>query len=107
MTLRLAAIAAMFAFSSAAFAADAPALWKRHCKSCHGEDGKAQTKTGKEAKIEDMTTAEWQAEWTDAKMKTIILEGSKKDGSKMKAFKDKLKPDEVDALIAHTRAFKK
>lgn len=103
-TLRLALLTCTFAAS--AWADDATVvLWNKHCKSCHGEDGKAQTKTGKAEKIEDMSTAEWQAEWTDEKAKKIILEGSK-DNKKMKGFKAKLKDEEVDALIKHMRTFK-
>ena len=92
--------------SSAAFADTIPEIWKAKCKSCHGEDGKADTKTGKKEKIADMTTAEWQTEWTDEKQKQIILDGSK-DNKKMKPFKDKLSAEEVDGLIKFTRAFKK
>jgi cytochrome c553 len=91
--------------SSAAFADTIPEIWKAKCKSCHGEDGKADTKTGKKEKIADMTTAAWQKEWTDEKQKTIILEGSK-DNKKMKPFKDKLKAEEVDGLIKFIRELK-
>lgn len=103
-TLRIALLSLSFAAS--AFAADDTAkVWKAKCASCHGEDGKAQTKQGKAEKIEDMTTAEWQTEWTDEKMKTIILEGSK-DNKKMKPFKGKLTDQQVDDLIKHIRGFK-
>src|SRR3981189_2698286 len=99
----MAIIAALFAAS--AWADDVPALWKAKCASCHGEDGKAQTKTGKKEKIEDMTSAEWQTHWTDEKMKKIILEGSK-DNTKMKPFKTKISDSDVDGLIKHIRGFK-
>jgi cytochrome c553 len=102
-TLRVAVVASLFAAS--AWADDIPAIWKSKCASCHGEDGKAQTKTGKKEKISDMTTADWQSEWTDEKMKKIIEDGSK-DNNKMKPFKAKLKPDEIDGLIKHIRGFK-
>lgn len=102
-TLRIAIIACCFA--ATAWADDVPAIWKAKCASCHGEDGKAQTKTGKKEKIDDMTTAAWQTNWTDEKMKKMILEGSK-DNTKMKAFKGKLSDADVDGLIKHIRAFK-
>lgn len=103
-TIRIALVSLCFAAS--AFAADDTAkLWKAKCASCHGEDGKAQTKQGKAEKIEDMTAAEWQQEWSDEKMKTIIWEGSK-DNKKMKPFKDKLSEQQVDELIKHIRGFK-
>lgn len=100
-----------------ALAGDAPApdkktvrLWKSKCASCHGEDGKAATEKGKEMKVSDMTTAEFQKK-TDAEMKKVILEGFKeeKGGVKkeMDPYKDELKPEQVDALIAFIRSFKK
>ena len=60
-TLRIALVGSLFAVS--AWADDIPALWKAKCASCHGEDGKAQTKTGKKEKINDMTSADWPAAW--------------------------------------------
>ena len=85
-----------------------PEFWTSKCKSCHGADGKADTKTGKKEKIEDMTTAAWQTQWTDEKMKPVILEGSK-DNKKMKPFKEKLKADgvEVAEVIKYIRGLKK
>ncbi len=102
-TLRIAALACLFAASAWADD-DIPALWKSKCASCHGEDGKAQTKQGKKEKIADMSTAEWQSEWTDEKQKKIISEGSK-DNNKMKAFKNKLSEAQIDGLVKHTRTF--
>ena len=80
-------------------------LFQRECKSCHGEDGKADTKTGKKEKIADMTTDAWQKEWTDEKQKKMILDGSK-DNKKMKPFKDKLSAEEVDGLVKFIRGLK-
>ena len=42
-------------------AMDVPALWKKNCASCHGEDGKGQTKAGKTKKVEDLTNPEIRA----------------------------------------------
>lgn len=103
-TLRIAVIASLFA--ATAFAGDVPAIWKSKCESCHGADGKAETKTGKKEKIEDMTTAEWQGEWTDEKMKKVILEGGEHN-KKMKPFKGKIEDADIDGLIKHIRGFKK
>jgi cytochrome c553 len=104
-TLRFALIATLFATAAWADEADIPAVWKAKCESCHGADGKAQTKQGKKHKIEDMTTADWQTNWTDEKMKKIIIEGSK-DKKEMKPFKNKLSDAEIDGLIKHIRSFK-
>jgi cytochrome c6 len=105
MKLLRAALLISFSLSAIAHAETVPEIWKAKCKSCHGEAGKADTKTGKKEKIEDMTTEAWQKEWTEEKMKAIILEGSK-DNKKMKAFKDKLSAEEVDGLIKFIRGLK-
>src|SRR5947208_2530618 len=79
-------------------------LWKSKCASCHGEDGKADTEKGKQMKIGDFTTADFQKKRTDEEMKKIINDGFKeeKGGVKkeMDPYKDELKPDQVDTLVA-------
>jgi mono/diheme cytochrome c family protein len=85
--------------------------WKAKCSSCHGEDGKAATEQGKKMGVRDMTSAEFAKDMTDAKMKDAITNGIKqtKNGKtqEMEPYKDKLKPEEVDALVAYVKAFKK
>ncbi len=105
MKLLRAALLISFSFTAVAHADTIPEIWKSKCKSCHGETGKADTKTGKKEKVSDMTPAAWQTEWTDEKIKKVILEGSK-DNKKMKAFKDKLSAEEVEGLVKHIRGFK-
>jgi mono/diheme cytochrome c family protein len=81
-------------------------VWMARCKGCHGADGKAHTKIGQKEKIDDFTSAKWQAEMSDKDIKDVITNGSKKEHSKMKAFKDKLTPGEIDSLIPYIRAMK-
>jgi mono/diheme cytochrome c family protein len=89
--------------SSAAFAnAD---LWKAKCKSCHGEDGRAQTTLGKKQKIKDMSTAEWQSGHSDPDIRKAIVEGV--PDTKMKPFEGKLSDAEIAGLVKYVRAFKK
>jgi mono/diheme cytochrome c family protein len=84
-------------------------LWKAQCASCHGQGGKADTGPGKAMKVQDMTTAEYQAK-TDDEFKKAIVNGVKteKGGVKqeMDAYKD-LTPEQVDSLISLIRSFKK
>ena len=89
-------------------AADVQANWTKHCASCHGKDGKGETKAGRMAGVKNQTDAQYQAGLTDDKMFAAIKEGLK-DGTKekMKPFKDKLSDDEIKALIAHVRSLKK
>ena len=84
-------------------------LWKAKCASCHAVDGTGKTETGQKLGIPDMTTAAWQKKVTDAEAKTAILEGFKRPGKTegMDPYKDKLEPEQVDALVAHVRSLGK
>lgn len=85
--------------------------WKAKCASCHGMDGKAETEKGKKMKVASMATEEWQKEWTDEEIKKAINEGVKKEEGgvkkEMDPFKDELKPEQVDTLLAYIRGLKK
>lgn len=84
--------------------------WKAKCSSCHGAAGKADTEKGQQMKIVDMTSAEFQAK-KDDELKNAILNGVKKEKGgvkqEMDAFKGDLTPEQVDALVAYIRTFKK
>jgi mono/diheme cytochrome c family protein len=84
--------------------------WKAKCSSCHGEDGKGATEQGKKMGVRDMTTAAFWAGVTDAKAKDAISNGLKqtRDGKvqEMEAYKGKLKPEDIDALVAYIKTFK-
>lgn len=62
-------------------------------------------------KTGDMTSADWQKKYKDEDMKKAISEGFKReeDGvtKEMKSFKAKLKPEEIDSLLAYVRGFAK
>ena len=97
------AIAASLSLGTGMALGDAAALYGKHCKSCHGADGKGQTTMGKKSKAKDYTTAEGQ-DWTEADGVKAILEGS----GKMKGYATK-GVTEADAkeLVAYIRKFKK
>lgn len=101
-------VAALVATAITAKAADAKENYDANCKKCHGEDGKGQTKMGQKAGCKDYTDAKVQADLKDDKAFKSIKEGLK-DGDKeqMKAFGEKLSDDEIKALVAHMRSFKK
>ncbi len=85
-------------------------LFQSKCASCHGEDGKAATAKGKELGIKSMASAEWQKQITDEKIKsTISAETTAKaaDGKEVKVhgYGDKLKPEQLDALVTVVRSF--
>jgi len=104
--LALASIALALA-TGVAYAAPAADNWDNNCASCHGSDGKGQTKTGKKLKLKDYTDAAVQAEMKDADMLKAIAEGVKIDGKeKMKPFAEELSADEIKDLVAYVRKFK-
>lgn len=88
-------------------AADAKPLWDKHCAKCHGADGKGDTKAGKKVEVKDMTDAKWQAAVKDDKAFKSIKEGMK-DGDKVRMKPaEGLSDDDIKALVAYTRTFKK
>ena len=81
--------------------------FKGKCASCHGADGKGQTDQGKKMQVEDMSSAAWQKEKTDAQIKKAIEDGAKKGDAVMEGYKDKLDAASIDALVAYVRTLKK
>ena len=93
------------------YASTAAENWDNNCASCHGADGKGQTKQGKKLKIQDYTDPKVQAALKDDEMLKAILDGVKdKDSGKerMKAFKGELENPDADAkaLVEYIRKFK-
>src|SRR5690349_14904349 len=100
------ALVLTLSLSAAAYAEDdSAATWAAKCKGCHGDDGKAKTKMGEKEKIPDLTNADWQKNHSDEKIKDYITNGSK-ENPKMKAFKDKLTPEQIDGLVKYIRGMK-
>src|SRR5258708_35179373 len=69
-------------------------IWKAKCKACHGEDGRAQTKTGQKEKIPDFTKAQWQTKHPDEVRRNTIADGSVQN-AKMKPLNDKLRAGQI------------
>jgi cytochrome c553 len=88
-------------------AADVKTNYDKLCIKCHGADGNGDTKLGKKSGVKDLTDAKVQADFDDEKAFKAIKEGVK-DGDKTK-----MKPaegvsdEEIKALVAHVRSFKK
>lgn len=85
--------------------------WKAKCSSCHGEDGKGATEQGKKMAVRDMTAPEFWKGLTDDKMKDAIANGLKQTKGavvqEMEPYKDKIKPEDIDALVGYVKTFKK
>ena len=102
-TIICTALAASFSLGAGIALGDAADLYGKHCKSCHGADGKGQTTMGKKSKAKDYTTADGQ-DWTDADGVKAILEGT----GKMKGYKAKgITEADAKELVAYIRKFRK
>jgi cytochrome c6 len=107
MKTRLALLLSL-SLATTASAADETAaeLWTQKCKSCHGPDGRAQTQMGKKESIVDLSQPAWQKAQTDEDIREVITEGSSRN-KKMKSYKEKLTPEQIDSLVKYVRTFKK
>lgn len=98
----------LIAATGSATGADVKENWDKNCAKCHGADGKGQTKMGRQSGAKDYTDPKVQAEMDDAKAAEQIKNGMKEGGKeKMKPFGDKLSDEEIKALVAHIRSYKK
>lgn len=89
-------------------AADGKALYEKDCQKCHGADGKGDTKMGKKSGAKDYSTAKVQEELKDDAAVKAIKEGYKDNNGKvvMKPAEG-LSDEDIKALVAHMRSFKK
>ena len=91
-----------------ASAADVKEVWEKNCAKCHGPDGKGDTKMGKKAEVKDLTDPKVQAELKDDKAFKAIKDGIKDADGKIKMKPaEGLSDDEIKALVAYVRTFKK
>ena len=82
--------------------------WDKHCAKCHGAEGKGDTKMGQKLGIKDYSDAKVQAAMTDDAAFKGIKEGVKdKDGKVVMKPTEGLTDDDIKALVAHMRTFKK
>lgn len=77
------------------------AVYAGNCAVCHGTDGRAQTRKGREADAVDLTSSEWSP---DAGRDTRIVTRGK--GS-MPAFGRKLTKAQISAVVQYIRRFKR
>jgi mono/diheme cytochrome c family protein len=80
--------------------AEAAALYRRHCQSCHGADGTGRT--GAVDGLPNFTRAAWQEQRSDPELLVSILEGK---GTVMPAFTDRLSEAQAQSLVDYIRAF--
>jgi mono/diheme cytochrome c family protein len=81
---------------------DAASLFKSKCVMCHGEDGSGNTPSGQALKAKDLRSEETQKK-SDAEIAEVITKGR----NKMPAFGQKLKPEQIQQLVAYIRQLPK
>jgi len=98
----------VFAAALAVTAAEPKENWTTSCARCHGADGKGQTNIGKKLNCKDYTDAGVQAALTDDAAFKAIKEGFKaSDGKTVMKPATNLSDDDIKALVAYMRTFKK
>ena len=108
MRTLLLSIAMIIAAALSARAGEAKAIYEKDCAKCHGADGKGDTKMGKKSGCKDYTDPKVQAELKDDKAFKAIKEGLKdKEGKVLMKPAEGLSDDEIKALVAYIRTFKK
>src|SRR5262245_34168338 len=101
-------IGMMMVTALCASAADAKANYEKDCAKCHGSDGKGDTKMGKKAGAKDYSDPKVQAELKDDAAFKVIKEGLKdKEGKVVMKPSEGLSDEDIKALVAHMRTFKK
>lgn len=85
-------------------AAKTASLFAHHCARCHGADGRGETSLGKTMNAPDFTDAEWQKEHASSRRLAESIASGRKG---MPAFGKKLNREEIAALAAYVRRFKK
>ena len=103
LTVAIMAVAAL-----SAKAADGKALYEKDCSKCHGADGKGETRMGKKYGCKDYTDAKVQDELKDEAATKAIKDGyTDKEGKVVMKPAEGLSDDDVKALVAYMRSFKK
>lgn len=74
------------------------ALYRQHCASCHGNDGRSQTKRGRETEADDITTADVKGDAHD-KLVRIISNGK----GEMPGFKRKLSSAQIASIARYIK----
>jgi mono/diheme cytochrome c family protein len=101
----------MVTFAAAALtasAADGKALYEKDCAKCHGADGKGQTKMGQKSGAKDYTDAKVQEGMKDDAAFKAIKEGLKdKDGKVLMKPAEGTSDEDIKAMVAYMRTFKK
>jgi len=87
---------ALLTAAGAARAEGAATLFQKKCATCHGMDGRGQTKMGERMGIKDLAASTA----TAADLEKLIADGR----GKMPAFKGRISDDEIKSVAAFVKA---
>jgi mono/diheme cytochrome c family protein len=74
-------------------------VWVRKCSACHGRAGRGDTRFAKGRPYAILTDDAWKHGGDLASIRRLIADGDPK--SPMPPFRDRLSPEEIDAVAAH------
>lgn len=102
-TAALTAVTLLFggalALATTSFEVDAPAVYKKRCKMCHGDDATGATKAGKMMKTPDLTVA---GNWKTATVEERVQQ-LREGAGKMPKFAGKMSGEEMRAVSIYIR----
>jgi mono/diheme cytochrome c family protein len=80
---------------------------KSKCTTCHGEDGRGATESGRKVHTPDFTDPKWAEKASDQQILATIRNGAKdrKGNVRMPAYKTKLAAQQIEELAAYARTF--
>ena len=99
---RVFSVLVVLGLGCAGWAADAPdgkALYESKCAVCHGKDGVAKSTAKGAANLND-------PKFQEANSKDVIVKVITEGKEKMKPLKDKLTPEQNQAIAAHVKTLK-
>ena len=97
----LAVVCALGAGRAAAQTPDGQALYREQCRTCHGATGKpTQRALGQYPKMPTLSDSTFLAARSVDSLGAVIRRGVGKD---MKAFKDRLTPEEIAAIARYVK----
>jgi len=98
VSIAVLSLAALIALPALA-AEDGAALYKSKCAMCHGADGVAKKMAEPSRNLND---PKFQEATSKEEVAKIVAEGK----GKMKGLKDKLTPEQVEAVASHVKTLK-
>jgi len=86
-------------------ATDGREIFDKNCAACHSKDGTAQTPAARKLGVKDLSLSKL----TDAQIIQQVREGTLDPArkTKMPAYKDRLRPEEIESIVSVVKGFRK